>query len=275
MKLASSFGGNTTALRSNLPLTDLQIREAAPSIFAEGKHGSRSERYTYIPTINILQGLRKEGFSPFMVVQSRCRDEAKREFTKHMVRLRHAGQINGEEANEVILLNSHDGTSAYQMLAGVLRFVCLNGLVCGDCVGDLRVRHSGNVVDNVIEGACRIVDDFVQVDAHKEAMKALSLDAGEQAAFARAALALRYDPDAGAPPVCAEQVLRPKRVEDRGADLWRTLNRVQENMLRGGLRGRTSTGQVRTTRQITSIDQGVKLNRGLWVLAEEMGKLKE
>ncbi|MNW03587.1 hypothetical protein D3C71_1995420 [compost metagenome] len=38
-------------------------------------------------------------------------------------RLRHASQINGREANEIILLNSHDGTSSYQMLAGMFRLL--------------------------------------------------------------------------------------------------------------------------------------------------------
>ena len=47
------------------PLTDDEIRAAAPSVFAENKHGSRSDRYTYIPTIDLLVGLRKEGFEPF------------------------------------------------------------------------------------------------------------------------------------------------------------------------------------------------------------------
>ena len=67
------------------------MRLAAPSIFAAGKHASRSERYTYIPTIEVLRGLRKEGFEPFMVAQSASRIEGKTEFTKHMIRMRHAG----------------------------------------------------------------------------------------------------------------------------------------------------------------------------------------
>jgi hypothetical protein len=62
-----------------------------------------------------------------------------------MIRLRHASQINGAEANEIVLLNSHDGTSSYQMLAGMFRFVCSNGLVCGDTVADVRVPHKGDV----------------------------------------------------------------------------------------------------------------------------------
>jgi hypothetical protein len=123
MQLASSFRYGSPMLRSNSPLSDDQIRRVAPSIFADGKHQSRSERYTYIPTIDVLRGLRNEGFQPFMICQTRVRDQGKREHTKHMICMRHADQITGEEANEIILLNSHDGTSRYQMLAGAFRFV--------------------------------------------------------------------------------------------------------------------------------------------------------
>ncbi|MDO9126484.1 MAG: adenylosuccinate synthetase, partial [Parvibaculum sp.] len=150
-------------LRADHPLSDDQIRTVAPSIFAEDKHESRSDRYRYIPTGAVLSELRKEGFQPFMVCQTRVRDEGKREHTKHMVRLRHADQINGAEANEIILLNSHDGTSSYQMLAGMFRFVCKNGLVCGDAVADLRIPHKGDVVGQVIEGAYDVLDGFDEI----------------------------------------------------------------------------------------------------------------
>ena len=45
-------------------------------------------------------------------------------------------------------------------------------------------------------------------------------------------------------------------------------------MLKGGLIGRNKTGRRTTTRAVMGIDQGVKLNRALWILAEEMRKLK-
>jgi hypothetical protein len=36
--------------------------------------------------------------------------------------MRHAGQVQTRpEANEIILINSHDGASSYQMLAGMFR----------------------------------------------------------------------------------------------------------------------------------------------------------
>jgi hypothetical protein len=187
MQLASSFGRNATVLRSPLPLSDEQIVAVAPSIFARHKHTSCSDRYTYIPTIDLLRGLRAEGFLPFMVCQTRSRDGSKRAHAKHMLRLRHASQIDGDEANEIILLNSHDGTSSYQMLAGAFRYVCQNGMVCGATISDVRVRHQGDIVGDVIDGAFRVLDYFEQINGQKDGMKALTLNAGEQAAFARAA----------------------------------------------------------------------------------------
>lgn len=274
MKLATRFGRNNTSVRSSIPLTNEEIRLVAPSIFAEEKHDSRSERYTYIPTIHVLDNLRREGFEPFMACQAKCRDEGKREFTKHMLRLRHASQITTGEANEIILLNSHDGTSSYQMLAGTFRFVCSNGMVCGDTLNDIRIHHKGNVVDNVIEGAFRVVDDFERIDGQIDGMKSLTLNAGEQEAFAHAALALKYDTELAPAPITERQVLAPKRRDDIGDDLWRTFNRVQERMLQGGVPGRAANGRNMTTRPVTGIDQGIKLNRALWVLAEKMKELK-
>jgi len=157
------------------------MRRAAPSIFAEGKDPSRSERYTYIPTIDVLRGLRKEGFEPFMVAQSKSRIEGKTDFTKHLIRMRHAAQVVAKpEANEIILINSHDGASSYQMLAGVFRFVCCNGLVVGDVVEDIRIPHKGNVQDDVIEGAFRVLDEFEAVESSAEAMKSLQLEPREE-----------------------------------------------------------------------------------------------
>ena len=89
MQLSSRFASRSPMLRTDHPLSDDQIRAVAPSIFAEDKHESRSDRYRYIATGAVLSELRKEGFQPFMVCQTRVRDEGKREHTKHMVRLRH------------------------------------------------------------------------------------------------------------------------------------------------------------------------------------------
>lgn len=271
--LATRFG-YSNSVRSHAPLSDEQIRSVAPSIFATEAHGSRSARYSHIATSQVLAGLRKEGFEPFMACQSLCRDQGKREHTKHMMRLRHASQINAGEANEIVLINSHDGSSAYQMIAGVYRYVCSNGMVFGETRNDVRLRHSGDIVDNVIEGAFKVLDDFEMVDESRQGMQALSLNDGEQSAFARAALAIKYDTETAPAPITEAQVLDVRRMQDDAPDLWTTLNRVQENLIQGGLRARSATGRRTRTRAVQGIDQNIKLNRALWVLAQEMQKLK-
>lgn len=274
--LATRFGYGRSSLIQTSPLTNEQIARVAPSVMAQAAHDSRSERYTYIPTSQVLDALRREGFEPFAAYQGRTRDESRREFTKHMLRLRHVGDIAkqaivGDTVNEIILLNSHDGTSSYQMMAGCFRFVCANGMVSGEASHDIRVRHSGDIVGNVIEGAYSVLEHFDQVTESRERMRSVTLSDGEQLAFARAALRLKYEDSA---PIEADQLNRARRVDDRGGDLWRTFNRTQEALVRGGVRGRSANGNRTTTRAITGISENVAMNRALWTLAEEMAKLK-
>ncbi|MER0630259.1 DUF932 domain-containing protein [Pseudomonas aeruginosa] len=275
MQLASHFSYRSPVLRSESPLSDEQIRAVAPSIFADAPHESCSERYSYIPTASVLQELRGEGFEPFMVCQTRVRRDDRRDFTKHMIRLRHASQIDARgEANEIILLNSHDGTSSYQMLAGMFRFVCQNGLVCGDTVADVRVPHKGDVAAQVIEGAYGVLHSFEQAQASREAMRTVRLDGGEAEVFARAALALKYDDPDKPAPITERQVLAPRRLDDNRADLWSVFNRTQENLIRGGLLGRGGNGRRQRTRPVQGIEQDLRLNRALWLLADGLRQLK-
>jgi len=273
--LASRFASRSPVLRSDSPLSDDQIHRVAPSMFADAPHESRSQRYAYIPTATVLTELRKEGFQPFMVTQTRTRHEDRCDYTKHMIRLRHASQINARgEANEIILLNSHDGTSSYQMLAGMFRFVCSNGLVCGDTVADVRVPHKGDVAGQVIEGAYQVLHGFDRALESRESMQAITLDEGEVEVFARAALSLKYDDPDKPAPITESQILMPRRFDDRRPDLWMTFNRVQENLTKGGLSGRSANGRRQQTRPVQGIDSDVRLNRALWLLADGLRQLK-
>lgn len=267
MKLASRFGA-VNLVRRDRPLTHEELAHYVPSVFSEDKHESRSARYSYIPTITLLENLQREGFQPFFACQTRVRDPGKREHTKHMLRLRREGQITGKQVPEIILLNSHDGSSSYQMLPGLFRAVCQNGLICGESFGEVRVPHKGNVVEKVIEGAYEVLGIFDQVEEKRDAMESLLLPTQAQHALAEAALTYRFGEEHH--PVTTTQILTPRRYEDRKDDLWSVFNRCQENLLKGGLPGRTARGKRSHTRAVNGIDGDIKLNRALWVMAEQM-----
>ena len=267
MRLASRFG-HTNQIRRDRPLTHEELHQHVPSVFGEDKHNSRSEKYTYIPTITLLENLQREGFQPFFACQSRVRDPGRREHTKHMLRLRRAGQINGQQVPEIIILNSHDGASSFQLLPGIFRSVCTNSLVCGQSFGEIRVPHRGNVVERVIEGAYEVLGVFDQVEEKREAMQSLQLPPPAQQALAKAALTYRFGEEHQ--PVTEAQALSPRRWQDEKNDLWTVFNRLQENLSKGGLAGRSAQGKRSRTRAVNGIDGDLKLNRALWVMAEEL-----
>ncbi|EBS6881427.1 DUF945 domain-containing protein [Salmonella enterica] len=267
MRLASRFG-RINQIRRDRPLTHEELMQYTPSVFGEDKHASRSDRYSYIPTITLLENLRREGFEPFFACQSRVRDPGKREHTKHLLRLRRAGQITGQQVPEIIILNSHDGSSSYQLLPGYFRQVCTNSLVCGQSLGEIRVPHRGDIVGKVIEGAYEVLGVFDRVEEKREAMQSLILTPPAQHALAKAALTYRFGEEHQ--PVAATQILTPRRYEDRKDDLWSVFNRIQENLLKGGLPGRTAKGKRTHTRAVNGIDGDIRLNRALWVMAEQM-----
>jgi len=275
--LATSFrhtnGRVFAAPGSSLSTDELMAR--VPSIFAEEAHESRSGRYVYIPTIEIVEQLRRDGWATTFAVQAKPRDDARLGHAKHMLRLRHASISlrDAQEAPEIILINSHDGTTSYQMLAGYFRFVCCNGLVVGDGALEVRVPHRGQIIEGVREGAAAMLTHFQQTTYRVETMKALPLSEGEQQAFASAARALRFEkPDVVTP----DAVNRARRSADAGSDMWSTFNRVQENIVRGGLMTRNPARpyERRRSREVRGIGENVRLNQALWSLAEEMGRLK-
>lgn len=274
-KLTASFN-RAQGIRKNMPLNDHELRQHVPSIFANDAHESRSSRYVWVPTAAILKGLQREGWEPFMAIQAKTRDKSRIGHTKHMIRLRRTNDIGKDETPEVILINSHDGSTSYQLFAGILRFVCTNSLVAGSNFQDVRVHHKGNIQDDVIEGVYTVAREFPRLCDRVAEFRETRLTSDEETAFAQAALMIRYeDEDA---PIKPSQILKPQRAEDSSNNLWTSFNKIQEHMMRGGLRGlkRNDQGQLRRsrTRAITGIDQNTQLNRALWTLTEHMATLK-
>lgn len=129
-------------------------------------------------------------------------------------------------------------------------------------------ERKGNVVEKVIEGAYEVLGVFDRVEEKRDAMQSLALPAPARHALANAALKYRFGEEHQ--PVTVSQLLTPRRREDYSDDLWTVYQRVQENLMKGGLSGRTAQGKSSRTRAVTGIDGDVKLNRALWVMAENM-----
>lgn len=265
------------------PFTLDQLRKIAPSVFQTGVHESRSiTHYKPIPTIAVLEALRTQGWQVYSVQQTVVRDDSRHPFTKHMLRMRQGGAKelvdaaiqrgnhvfidNGPEYNELVMTNSSDGSSSFELNAGIFRLICLNGAISGKSFGSIRIPHRGDVEGLVIDGATRIVEQFDLMSKYRHQMAEIPLDPYARLAFAQQALKLRYGEVA--PPITAEGLLYVRREADNKPNLWTTFNVVQENLIKGGIRGVAASGRRMVTRGITGISQDVAINRELWDLAD-------
>lgn len=264
-----AFASHANAFRGTLSLET--VRQHAPAVFAPSADERRSAKYTFIPTERVLSGLMQAGFVPVDARQTHTRS-ASPLYARHIVRLRRRlEKIELKDAcPEVVFLNSHDGTSTYQLRMGIFRVVCTNGLIVSrGAFPATCVAHRGNVVDQVVTAAVGIAERFDVLAAEVERMEHRHLFEDEQVRFAQRALALRY-PDLAQAGMPASRLLGCRRVEDASDDLWATLNKVQENLVTGGLVRRSVTGRLVRTRRIVSIMQDVRINSALWDLAREV-----
>jgi Domain of unknown function (DUF932) len=264
----------TTAILSNE-----QLRDLTPSVFAASPWDRVSTNYRFVPTAEVLGMMRDQGFYPVQAKQSRTRIEGKQPFTKHMVRLRHTDHIGltlADEVPELVLVNSHDRSSAYKLFAGVFRLICENGMIiASEDYGSFSLRHSGSkqLGQQIIDTTGEVLSITAQAFENVNQWKQIELTRPQQVAFATAASELK--PNAAIRP---SHLLTARREADYtdgegNRNLWVTTNVIQESLIRGGLTGTASTGRKVTTKAVKSVTGDLAVNRGLWTLATEMAKL--
>lgn len=275
----SNLGGT---MKPTIVLEDYDIRKTASSVFADQAWAENSQNYRFLPTISVINALRDSGYNVVKATQSRCRIEGKGDFTKHMIRLRHSTNMNtlniGDEVPEIVLVNSHDRTSAFKLMLGIFRLVCSNGMVvASQKIESLSVRHTGsdNLLNEVIDVTAEIVNEAPKAIEQINRFKGILLTPDEQIAFAAGAKELLTS----SIDVKPERLLNVRRYDDYGnpdgsRNIWKTFNVIQENMIRGGVRGLNAKNRLMRTREVKSVQADININKALWRLTEELHRLK-
>jgi hypothetical protein len=220
-----------------------------------------SDKYGFVSSRAIIDNLQTLGFSPRKIEIQRANKIERQGFQRHIVRLRHNElmPVVGSEFPEIILMNSHDGSSSVKMMLGVFRLVCSNGMVSGSVQDEIRYVHRKANVELINDGAMRLVNSAGRLTDAINRMKSRELTLVERNEFIRQAAKLRYDEPEENQLLSLNSL---RRYEDRGDNLWLTFNRVQENLTQGK--------RYSGIRRITSPSADVAINRGLWNLAESI-----
>ena len=239
------------------------------SVLADRPAPKMSERYVHVNSREIVELMEQEGFyvAAAKTTAPRSRDPM---FARHSIEFRrHDAPRVGGTTPRIIFVNSHDGTTAAQAMAGLYRFVCSNGLVIGRTLEQIKQRHAGDAAYELIARMRSLAKNSEQTFTKIEQWSRKQLTTPQRNQFARFAAQLRWGDAAMFEP---EEMLRLRRAEDDRGDLWSTFNRLQENTVRGGLVGLSRSGRQATSRPLTDIQRDLAYNAQLWQLTEELAE---
>ena len=256
-------------------LTKDQIRNSSPLVFADAPtNPDVSNKYLFVNTETIIDDLDKLGWKPVQAAQRKARKKEGTIFSKHMVAFQNPDiKITSQDGDDayprILLTNSHDGMQAFKFSVGIFRLVCSNGLVVADeQFSDFKIKHKGYTfaeLRNVVRKAVEDLPNRVQVmndmknriltedEKRKMALDAMLIRAGVKE--------LQYDEET------ITDILDPKRDADKGDDLWRVFNVIQEKITQGDFHAALTGAKVRKVRKIKSFEKDMKINKELFKLA--------
>lgn len=259
-------------------VTELSLDSAkvlAPAIFAtEPASYINLKRYNFVPTTEIIEQMNSNGWLLTDARQSKSKNSMRNSHGTHVVKFQNPemyikdsnGGIEGRPT--VVFFNSHDGTRPLQVELGIFRLVCSNGLVIKtQDLGGFRERHTRFTNDEIKSMLAEKTSLAALAVEKINAWSGIQMSPSDMRRFAADAILLRLREERSPEEHEVLGILEPKREADRVNNLWNVMNRIQENLIRGGF-----TLGERSARAITNPIVDLSLNQGLWQMAEDWEK---
>jgi hypothetical protein len=240
------------------------LRTTVPALFQTEKLSKLSDRYTVVPTIDVVEKFIENGWQV-----SSAKQVGKTAFAKHQVRLRNSElpQV-GDSLLEAVITNSHNGSSTLQVGAGLFRLVCSNGLtVPVSTFGDMKQTHLNLSMSDVELITEQFVINTPKIQKSVTRMMEVTMDIERKIDFVSKAVGIRWKNTEDISTLTLETIIDPLRDGDSDDNLWTTFNVVQEKLIRGGFikqQGRNT----RSVKGIQSLNMDNMINTKLWELAE-------
>ena len=261
------------------------LRNECPLAFASAPTNPNvSGKYLFVNTETIVDDLDKLGWKPVQAAQRKSRGDGGTIFSKHMVAFQNPDiKIKGDNGDDawprIIMTNSHDGMQAFKFSVGIFRMVCSNGLVVADeQFSDFKIKHKGYTFEELRGVVNQAVNDLPNRVQVLNDMKNRTLTQDEKNKLALDAMLIRANIKPGSEKAkefnydaeTIVDILDPKREEDKGNDLWRVFNVVQEKITQGDFHAALTGAKVRKVRKIKSFEKDLKVNKELFKLATNL-----
>ena len=244
-----------------------QLKSQTPSVFATSPSTKMSDKYVFVPTMDILENFEREGWE-----LASAKQVGRGIHSVHELRLRN-GELPkvGDTLVEAIIRNSHNGMASFRVSAGLHRLVCSNGLTVPTALAEsFNIRHSRFDLDEVKRLTESFAGKLPKIEGSVRRMMEREMTIDEKIELVRKSVGIRFGQDKVLNELQIVGLLTPNRDEDQGDDLWTTFNVVQEKYIRGGIETTSQRGRRTKLRGLENIMAVNQVNTKLWTLAEEM-----
>lgn len=238
-----------------------------PSAYSQSADTTRSSKYSHIDTMEVVDLMKQRGW---YVADTQAAQPYKKDplFVRHLIDFRHPDGFKNEDGSgRVVVINSHDGTKSATAISGFFRFVCENGLLVGDTVGQAKLKHMGHTSEEFVQLVSGVAENMERVGSVFDKWSQVQLSHRQREDFAKEAAKLRWGEKHNFDTI---ELLQPIREEDDSGSLYTVFNRVQEHATKGGITGANPAGRRVRSRELKNIDRNAKFNQDLWMLAESM-----
>lgn len=247
-------------------MTIEQIKEIAPAVFTTQPSPKMSNKYVFVPTVEILENFEREGWN-----MSSVRQMGRGEYGTHEIRFRN-GELPkvGDSLIEAIIRNSHNGTATFSVSAGLHRLVCSNGLTVPTSLSEsFNLRHKSFDLDEVK----RLTESFANrlpiIQGSVGRMMSKEMSDREKLEFAKDATQVRWKVGKIPASLDLNTLLIPNREDDKPNTLWNVFNVVQEKFVRGGVEYTSNNGRKTGIKSLSNIMTINNINTKLWEIAEQ------
>lgn len=282
---------------SNSYLTKEEIKSRCPVAFTQiPTRSAVSDKYVLMSSEQVIDDLEKLGWK---VVEAKQRKPSRKlaekgkvsQFSYHQIWFQNPDisitrtDKDGQEVIDcyprIVLQNSADGLSRLKFGCGLYRLVCSNGLVISDLkLAEFSVQHINYTFEYVKKLIQEIVAELPRQVEQINEMQHVQLSFEQKLDFAKEALKIRKglkeEDDLKVDEETLTDMLTPVRDEDKGDDLWKVYNVLQEKVVKGGFSvAKDEKSRARKVREVKSFISSFRMSRDLDSIARNYLPVKE
>lgn len=235
----------------------------------DAKLPTLSDKYKLVKTSELISKLENKGFKLESFVSNKVKKKERQGFQKHRAVFSHPTLLKSNHTEgypQLLLTNSHDGTSAVVLQLGFFRIVCSNGLVAGKMIGEpISLKHSGKYLYEELDKAVeKIAAQIITLNDSITKMKNKVMSVEEIIELQEKTLQNTRLLEGEK---LVNSTFKINRDEDTKLDLFTVMNVIQENLIRGGANvivEKDNKTKQKTLRAVNSIHTQTRINVEVW-----------